>query len=687
MKIRERIAENERRNAELHSKYDPYVGIGSHIDRVRIPLGFSTVMPTGTVTDCVYIPQKMIEECPVVQDVQRDGLSEWARKNGYDTKTAESKFNEVRYQYDFEFWCVMKARIRTKKGEIVPFILNRPQRIYVARMEAQREARKPVRITVLKHRQWGCTTVSFTYIAWHQIELWKGRDSWFVGLNKDGADDVRNRYDVIREGCGLHLVNYDSGGTTKKILERDCLVSIGTVEKPNAPSGRPAQFVHLFEVGKWPSNNVVSAERVFQNVGAMMVDQPGTVQIVESTAQASTGTYFKAICDRARAGKLAYDFLFVSWIDDPQYARPIESGVDEFVASWSEFPPGVEYAETLWELGATLEQINWYLHQSTKEAYIDLWRLMEEFPSTADEAFQTGGKRVFPIPHVLTAKKTCRAPSLIGNLVSEAETGAGALRNIAFEPAPRGPLSVWRKPDDDYGGLLKSLRISNRFIIGVDIGPGTWEGADYHDGTVIDRAPILFGGFPEVVAEWHGHLDKDLFAWQIARVAAWYDDALLAVEVNSLIEDNETRYDGSLTILDTLSEHYANLYIREVYDASEQKMTDKLGFHMNPATKGEAIDQLKRGLREAHNQAEGLPADGGLIERCFEACNEYDTYLHHEDGSMGSTSRSKRGDRVLKDDRVIARAIAMFLHFKEPLPTYREAAARIRKSGGMVSGI
>ena len=595
-------------------------------------------------------------------------------------------FDAIRRKHDFEFWCATVGTIKDKEGRTIPFILNRPQRLLVARMEAQRMRGEPVRELVLKHRQWGCTTVSYSYVAWHQMELYTGRDAWFVGLDKTGAEDVRSRYDMIRQSTGFTMKNYDRSGNTKLIEERDALVSVGTVNEPNAPSGRPAQFVHLFEVGKWPSNPRVSAEKVAQNMGAMLVDKPGTVAIMESSAQASVGTYFKTICDEAMLGGSAYDFLFVSWVDDPQYAMPLKESVKKFVASWADSRPGLQYCRQLWDQGATLEQINWYINQSRKPEYIDLWRLKEEFPSTAREAFQGGGKRVFPDPYVMNARRSCKEPMARGTLTAKARTGREALMDIRLESDPGGPLRVWRKPDDNYGGLL-SARVRNRFVIAADIGPGQWEGADYNCAVVIDRAPLLFGGMPEIAAEWHGHLDKDRFAWECARLGTWYQDARLAIEVNSLLEDNQTRYDPSLTVLDEIIPYYRNLYVREVYDNVEQKMTQKVGFHMNAQTKDDVISHLKRYLREAYEATQGAETNEGYIERCKEACAELDIYMIHDDGSMGSTSRSQRSDTKKKDDRVVARAIAVWLHAHVQGPRYVERQRAAGAIGGMVTGL
>ena len=59
----------------------------------------------------------------------------------------------------------------------------------------------------------------------------------------------------------------------------------------------------------------------------------------------------------------------------------------------------------------------------------------------------------------------------------------------------------------------------------------------------------------ETVAQWRGHIDHDLLAWKAAAIGRWYHWALLVVESNTL----ECRGEY---VLDRLSRHYRNLYLR-----------------------------------------------------------------------------------------------------------------------------
>ena len=59
-----------------------------------------------------------------------------------------------------------------------------------------------------------------------------------------------------------------------------------------------------------------------------------------------------------------------------------------------------------------------------------------------------------------------------------------------------------------------------------------------------------FGGSDEVVAEWHGKIDKDLLAWKSAQLATLYHKALLVIERNTYDNDKGKPMDEGEFIID-----------------------------------------------------------------------------------------------------------------------------------------
>lgn len=78
-------------------------------------------------------------------------------------------------------------------GRGVPFRLNAAQRRVARIMEGQRRAGKPVRIIMLKARQWGGSTLVQAYMAWHQLVRAKGRNALICAHVKDAAAPSNNK--------------------------------------------------------------------------------------------------------------------------------------------------------------------------------------------------------------------------------------------------------------------------------------------------------------------------------------------------------------------------------------------------------------------------------------------------------------------------------------------------------------
>ena len=117
----------------------------------------------------------------------------------------------------------------------------------------------------------------------------------------------------------------------------------------------------------------------------------------------------------------------------------------------------------------------------------------------------------------------------------------------------------------------KSKRYRNRYIVVMDVG-GVSDEADYTDITVFDRYWMMDGGIPEVVAEWHGHIDHDKGAWKAVQMATFYadeEDAMVVIESNTL-ETEGTEGNNFEYILDEIAGHYSNLYCRTPADQIRQ---------------------------------------------------------------------------------------------------------------------
>lgn len=542
---------------------------------------------------------------------------------------------EIRIKHDFEFWAATCAKVLDKTSSlVVPFILRPAQRKLLKELEDMRQTDIPIRVILLKARQWGGSTLVQLYMAWIQLYHKTNWNSVIIAHLEDAARNIRSMYTRVAQTHPKDIMKitfkpFEGSQKTRVIEERGCIIGIGSSEKPEAQRSFDIKMTHLSEVAFFKSTELKSAEDLAQSIRASVPMQPYTVAVLESTAK-GVGNFFHSEWLAAVEGKSAYRPVFIAWWEIELYLKPIDN-FHEFCETMT------AHDEYLWALGATLEGINWYKTFKHSERYDD-WRMASEFPSTSTEAFQSTGRRAFAPEYVLNSRKTVQDPIFIGEVFADAQKGEGAFTNLEMKEIPNGDLQIWIRPD--------TMNVSNRYIGFADIG-GRNPKADYSVLKVFDRYWTIDGGVPEVAAVFRGHLDQDLFAWKCAQIMWLYNKGLLAIEVNSLLKKG-LNSEGShhLTVLDEISAFYPNLYTRTSPERVREGVPSIYGFHTNRATKPMIVDELNAALR-----------DGGYIERHKRSCDEFDSYEIKTDGNYGAVDGAK-------DDCVVVTAGGLWISNK-----------------------
>jgi hypothetical protein len=308
------------------------------------------------------------------------------------------------------------------------------------------------------------------------------------------------------------------------------------------------------------------------------------------------------------------------------------------------------YEWQLWELGATLQAINWYRHKRLEYHNDD--EMQAEFPSTPIEAFVHSGEIIFKQEHCEKLRKLCRQPEWRGDIFSQSRYSVGrqSLSLLDLEQQNNGLLKIWAMPDNN-------ILVSRRYIVSVDVG-GRSAKADYSVITVLDRYWIIEGGVPEVVAEWRGHIDHDLLAWKAAQIATFYNNALLVIESNTIeSKDNPDALTDDY-ILDQIANAYDNLYARQDPQRIREGLPPRWGFHTNRRSKQTLVDNMIAVVRSQ-----------GYIERNDLAINEMLTYERLPNGGYGATSGNH-------DDILMTRMIALYVSSDIDPPSIIEGATR-----------
>ena len=487
------IKENMRRCNDLAVSHDPATGDGA--------------VGTRCAVEGIWLPETLVNEHPeysMLSKIEKDKL---------------------RFQYDFEYWCWRCIKIADKlTGQLIPFVLNRPQQKLLSEMEKQRLAGQPIRIILLKARQWGGSTLVQIYIAWHQIILYKGKNSVIVGHKRSSSSAIKQMYRTIlknypREFMSedeiLELRNIKEANDIQEIASRDCTISMTSSYSTDSSRGQNLSLAHLSEVAFWKSNRSLDPNDLVRSITGTIPLNAGTIIVMESTAN-GVNSFFYNEWERAVKGQSAFLPIFVSWAENPIYQKPLDENFD--------FDKLDSYEQSLWEKGCSLEQIYWY-HEKRKE-FSEHTLMKAEFPSDSQEAFESSIKYVF------------------SNLEQEQ-----IIENI------KTPASIF-----DEVNYWADINHAAQFLVVLTIGSEN----DVKKPSVISVWNISKDeknniNLPSLAAQWKGTISLSLLALKACKIAQQFNNAVLSIDNNDLESTLSERSQGGFVIQE-IGKNYRNFY-------------------------------------------------------------------------------------------------------------------------------
>jgi hypothetical protein len=641
---------NHERNIKFHGIYNPITGEGSTaIPREAVTIGRIEDGELGQL----YLPTDMIRDEPCVKElIQYGSFRDWIAYK--DNILAEHvleesiqqelvEFCKIRFEYDFEYWAYVCVTIKDKTtGQDVPFKLNLAQRsILLKALEDQRRADIPIRVILLKARQWGGSTLTQLYMLWIQMIHKTGWNSCIAAHKKNGSRTIKGMVSKAIRYYPDFVGNYtfdrwEGSASTSIITGRNDRITIGTAQVPDSVRSEDIVMAHLSEVAYWQCAETIKPEDLIASIVGSILRVPYSLVVMESTAN-GTGNFFHREWLAAERGESDKTAVFVPWFEIELYREKVNNPkalIDSFEA----------YHWELWELGATLEAIAWWIGKRKELRAAGVEKMKAEYPSTAEEAFVSTGHAVFNHYQCKEMRRNCCPPKAIGELSGLATEGKKCRLALKFNHEEKGRLKVWEYPEEEP-------LISNRYLIVVDVG-GRSDKADYSVICVLDRSDRMGGGLDKVVAQWRGHVDHDMLCWIAVQIATWYCNGLLVIESNTLETDN-TDGDHTQFILEKISDVYSNLYARDDPDKVKEGLPLRWGFHTNRATKTAVIDNEIRMYRVC-----------GYIERDDLAVDEHLTYEKKQNGAYGAKDEHH-------DDVLMTRAIGAYISENMPMPRVR----------------
>lgn len=681
------ISESDARLKKIFGNHDQMTGKGmeGHTHKCSIPDYRN--LTVQYLTDEVFFN-------PFYQEVMACGsIAKYIEKFQTENPNIEITEEDVQFQLfhtrverdpSFAFYTVFE--IKYKRGGTGPFVLNYAQRVVLAELEDMRHKGIPIRIILLKARQWGGSTLVQLYIAWIQLFVIEHWYSVVIAQTKDTAKRIKAMYRKVLEAIPGLLFNTDKiqfspyeGTASDSIITdssghilRDNVITTASYENFDSTRGQDYALAHFSEVAYWRPTLTKTADEVIRAIEGNILEEPNTIEVAESTARGMSGWFYDEY-QLAKKGKSARRAIFIPFFYIENDMLKFSGNKEKRAfAEWlydnrhSEVQPdkASESGKFLYELylkGASLEHIKWYIHK--RKTFHDHSQMASEAPSDDIECFKFSGNMVFSMAVIEAARdKYVSQPIFRGDIVGQTK-GTPRLGSASND----GLLWVWKDVD-------LSKNISNRYMVVVDVG-GRSHNADYNVITVLDRWPVAFGGSPEVVARWRGHMRYDYMAYKAVAIATYYNNALLVFESNTFdkkkAESTEFVEQGDHIrgILDKIRGLYKNLYMRKATDPEDikQGVLQKVGFNTNVKTKQDMVDNFIVEFEDGH-----------WIDHDERFYDELAIYEQRENGSYGNIPGKDNHDDIVMTDM-----IASLVSSKMPKP----AIVRKRSSSVPDTGV
>jgi hypothetical protein len=480
---------------------------------------------------------------------------------------------------EFRLYSKYALKVRTKDGEIKPFVLNEAQDILLNKIEDQLKAEGKIRIIILKARQMGMSTFVGGYL-YSRVSQRKAKKALVI---THLAESTKSLFDLTKryhDHCPEILKPQTKYSSRKELVFNvlDSAYAVATAGGDGIARGETITDAHLSELAFWPPATARD------NLNAILQSIPNAKDsciIVESTANGVSGPFYD-LWRGAVEGTNGFIPVFLPWNIQPEYREPVPDN----------FKRTPEEEELVEKHGLDDAQL---MFRRKKIAASGRELFMQEYPLTAEEAFITSGRPIFNLEQLQDMLN--KAPDILERL---------ALENDEWVSNGRGELLVYRQHDP-----------GETYYIGADISMGV-RGGDWSVAQVLDSQK-------RQVAVYRAHVHPDYFATVLYNLGMYYNTAKIIPENNN---------HGILTCTRLAKDmSYPNVYFTTDVDKLTERETIKIGFTTNVKTKPLIIDQLRASLREREvelydkttirelmtyvaNETGGMEAEQGCFDDC-----------------------------------------------------------------------
>lgn len=544
--------------------------------------------------------------------------------------------NRLLCKIDFRYFLTRFCLILTDQKKLEP-IIPWPSQEKVLKILEDEEARQwefgevKIPLVLLKSRQVGGTVIGEALVA-HMVFL---NANTYGLIASDHPDTSLNLYGTLTR-------MYDNlpkwlrpmaGGRVKGThlqfpkLDSSVLVGAGN-QRTTLGQGMNIDVCHLTELSTWEFPAYIDEDLM---PAFNSSHKHHSIILMESTGAGAKGNWFYEHFMAAWEKKTSFKAVFAAW-----YLRPnnrLRSEGFEFLPHTLDMAKRVKQ-----ETGEALDKEQLAYYQYTRRDFEnkgELEKFYQEYPSTVEEAFQTGVKSVFSLELRSRMRDKVKPPVFVGevNLMSKKLTKVdlGEWKLASGPDKWERKLVMWEMP-----------RPGKLYVVAVDASHGLEQ-----DNAVVQ---VLRVGDrwekDEQVAEWAGDLPPTELAVVAALIGRIYRDksmdldALMAVECNPGSPGGTTQAE-----LERLG--YNNFYVQQRPHTTTGQMATVYGWWTTTGTRPYLVNTLIEFLK----REDVLINSPKLIEE------------------MGSFVKSKSASgrwhfeafEGYHDDRIIALGIALYI--------------------------
>lgn len=538
---------------------------------------------------------------------------------GDQLDTAEKRANwekTFRDFFSYRRWAISHhLKIRTKDQKLKLLQLNEAQHRLYEIVERQEKYNLPVRVICVKPRKVGLST-GIQGLFFHRAITRPLQKALTVAHDLDSTEEMFQMSDLFytelpeqfkpmkrfsnRGELAFENPDEESRKTRPGLRSQ---LRIGTAGKIDLGRSKDIHLLHCSESPYWPN-----AEETELSVLNAVPDLPSTMVFKEGTPN-GVGTKFHRDYEDAKAGRSAFAPYFMGWQEFREYRMSLTVSPEVFRDTIDDEERKLKAAYNL-----SLQQLNWRRWAIDNKCGRDENKFLQEYPDNDIDCFLVSGRPRFNARALHDLLLQCRDPVARGFLRRDGHL-------VTMEQNDRGYVKIWRPP-----------AIGHRYVIGADVAEGLVHG-DFSCAHVYDWDDAC------LCAEWHGHIEPDLFGEECSKLGKIYFDALIGVEANK---------DGGTVNSRLKNDGYPNLFYRQEMDRRTNRKTARLGWLTTTQTKPAMINSLSDAMK-----------DGAEIPS-KETISEMMTFVYHDDGKVGAQDGCF-------DDRCISSAIAMELRKRHGL--------------------